>query len=97
MGYETQPIQPQDYPAFFMLEQITGKVTLEDLDRLLQDTAQPETYVPTFRSNYAQMKLDAPNAMEKCLRMSGETVWIWYAAFKDTLMKHRLTLWKAKD
>lgn len=82
--------------AFFMLEQITGKVTLEDLDRLCTDKAQPETYVPTFRSNYAQMKLDAPKSHGKVFEDDGETVWIW-SAVKDTLMKHRTYFVESED
>jgi len=72
--------------AFFKAEQATGRVTITDLEHLCSDKSVPELYVPTFRSNYAQMKLDAPKSHGKVFEDDGETVTIW-GAVKDTLMR----------
>jgi hypothetical protein len=74
--------------AFFKAEKATGRVTITDLELLCNDKSVPELYVPTFRSNYAQMKLDAPKSHGKVFEDDGETVTIW-GEVKDTLLKHK--------
>ena len=74
--------------AFFKAEQVTGRVTIADLERLCSDKSVPELYVPTFRSNYAQMKLDAPKSHGKVFEDDGETVMIW-SEVRDTLMQYK--------
>lgn len=74
--------------AFFMAGRATDRVYLADMERICNDLTHPETYVPTFRSNYAQMKLDAPKSHGKVFEDDGETVIIWNEV-KDTLMKYK--------
>jgi len=74
--------------AFFIAEQVTGRVTITDLELLCSDKSVPDLYVPTFRSNYAQMKLDAPKSHGKVFEDDGETVTIW-SEVRDTLMQYK--------
>jgi hypothetical protein len=74
--------------AFLTIEQGGRRVTLAEMERLCSDKSHPKTYVPTFRSNYAQMKLDAPKSHGKVFEDDGETVTIW-GGVKDTLMRYR--------
>lgn len=74
--------------AFFKAEQGTDRVTIGELERLCSDATVPDLYVPTFRSNYAQMKLDAPKSHGKVFEDDGETVTIW-GEVKDTLMLYK--------
>jgi len=75
--------------AFFKAEKAMGRVTITNLELLCNDKSVPELYVPTFRSNYAQMKLDAPKSHGKVFEDDGETVTIW-SEVKDTLLKHKV-------
>lgn len=74
--------------AYFKAEQATGRVTIAELEKLCSNEAVPELYVPTFRSNYAQMKLDAPKSHGKVFEDDGEAVTIW-GEVKDTLMQYK--------
>lgn len=74
--------------AFFMAEQETGSVTVGELERLCSNETVPDLYVPTFRSNYAQMKLDAPKSHGKVFEDDGKTVKIW-SEVRDTLMQYK--------
>lgn len=74
--------------AFFKAEQTTGRVTVTELERFCSDKFVPELYVPTFRSNYAQMKLDAPQSHGKVFEDDGDTVTIW-SEVEDTLMQYK--------
>ena len=44
--------------AYFMAEHIAGEATLLMMERLCSDKERPDLYVPTFKNNYSQMKLD---------------------------------------
>lgn len=74
--------------AFFKAQKASGKVTIKELERLCSDKSVPELYVPTFRSNYSQMKLDAPKSHGKVFENDGETVIIW-SEVKDTIMQYK--------
>jgi len=74
--------------AFFIAEKVTGKATIKEMEKLCSNETTPELYVPTFKSNYAQMKLDAPKSHGKVFEDDGDTVTIW-GEIKDTLMQYK--------
>lgn len=74
--------------AFFEAESITGKVTLDTMERLCSDKTHSELYVPTFRNNYSQMKIDGPKSHGKVFEDNGEQVWIWKEV-ETILRKHK--------
>lgn len=74
--------------AYFMSIDITGEATLVMMERLCSDKNCPDLYVPTFRNNYSQMKLDSPKSHGKVFEDDGERVWIW-ADVEKTLMQYR--------
>ena len=89
----TWAIKPEQYNhkiirAYFQAEKTNGRVTLSALEELCSDKSHPEKYVPTFRSNYAQMKLDGPKSHGKVFEDDGEMVNIW-CEVKDTLMRYK--------
>ena len=74
--------------AFLLLEKNNNYVRLNDLEDLCNDSIRTETYVPTFRSNYSQMKFDGPKSHGKVFEDDGDRVWIW-SAVEDTLNKYK--------
>lgn len=56
------------------------------MERLCSEKDHPELYVPTFKNNYSQMKLDFPKSHGKVFEGDGENVWIW-SEVEETLMK----------
>ena len=63
-------LKPNEYnhkiiKAYFMSIDIAEHATLMMMERLCSNKDRPDLYVPTFRNNYAQMKLDT----EKYLKM----------------------------
>ena len=63
--------------AYFEAVDIAGEATLTMMERLCSDKDHPELYVPTFRNNYSQMKIDGPKSHGKVFEDDGERVWIW--------------------
>lgn len=63
--------------AFFEAEAATGEVMLDTMELLCSKKERSELYVPTFRNNYAQMKIDGPKSHGKVFEDDGERVWIW--------------------
>lgn len=63
--------------AFFEAERIMGEVTIDAMERLCSDRERSELYVPTFKNNYAQMKIDGPKSYGKVFEDDGKRVWIW--------------------
>ena len=58
------------------------------MERLCGDKDVPELYVPTFKNNYLQMKLDGPKSHGKIFEDDGETVTIWHEV-EDIHMKYK--------
>lgn len=58
--------------AYFMAEHIAGEATLLMMERLCSDKERPDLYVPTFKNNYSQMKLDGPKSHGKVFEDDGE-------------------------
>lgn len=81
--------------AFFEAEENTGQATLNTMELLCSNKARSELYVPTFRNNYSQMKIDGPKSHGKVFEDDGERVWIWKEAetvlrkYKDSFMGRR--------
>ncbi|MEA5151651.1 MAG: hypothetical protein VB039_03485 [Oscillospiraceae bacterium] len=89
----TWAMKPKQYNhkiirAFFEAEDIAGIVTLTMLEQLCSDQAHPELYVPTFKNNYSQMKIDGPKSHGKVFEDDGENVWSW-TEIKEVLMKYK--------
>lgn len=74
--------------AFFEAEALTGQATLKTMELLCSDKTRSELYVPTFRNNYSQMKIDGPKSHGKVFEDDGEKVWIWKAV-EDVLLRHK--------
>ena len=74
--------------AYFMAEHIAGEATLLMMERLCSDKERPDLYVPTFKNNYSQMKLDGPKSHGKVFEDDGDRVWIWDEV-EETLMKYK--------
>ena len=74
--------------AFFMAIDIAGEATLPMMERLCSDKERPDLFVPTFRNNYSQMKLDGPISLGKVFEDDGDRVWICDEA-EETLMKYK--------
>lgn len=74
--------------AYFKAVVATGRATIDMMERLCSDESNLELYVPTFKNNYSQMKLDGPKSHGKVFEDNGETVTIWNEV-EDTLMKYK--------
>lgn len=74
--------------AYFMAVEIDGKATITMMERLCSDIEHSELYVPTFRNNYSQMKLDGPKSHGKVFEDDGENVWIW-SEVEAVIMKYK--------
>lgn len=82
--------------AYFEAEDIAGDVTLSMMERLCSDKEHPELYVPTFRNNYSQMKLDGPKSHGKVFEDDGEKVWIW-CEVETVLMQYKNSFYRRED
>jgi len=58
------------------------------LEGLCSDKEHPELYVPTFKNNYAQMKIDGPKSHGKVFEDDGVNVWIWQEV-EEVLLKYK--------
>lgn len=74
--------------AYFKAVATTDRATIYMMERLCSDSNNSELYVPTFKNNYSQMKLDGPKSHGKVFEDDGETVTIWHEV-EDTLMKYK--------
>lgn len=63
--------------GYFEAVDIAGEATLTMMERLCSDKNHPDLYVPTFKNNYSQMKIDGPKSHGKVFEDDGERVWIW--------------------
>ena len=74
--------------AFFQAESATGEAKLDTMELLCSNKEHSELYVPTFKNNYAQMKIDGPQSHGKVFEDDGEKVWIWKEV-EEVLRKHK--------
>lgn len=82
--------------AYFMAIDIEGEATLLMMERLCSDKERPDLFVPTFRNNYSQMKLDGPKSHGKVFEDDGERVWFWDEVEK-TLMKYKSSFYVEEE
>ena len=74
--------------AYFTAVDIAGAATITMMERLCSDKEHPELFVPTFKNNYSQMKIDGPKSHGKVFEDDGENVWLW-SEIEDTLLKYK--------
>lgn len=74
--------------AYFKTMETIGRATIDMMERLCNDKNNSEMYVPTFKNNYSQMKLDGPKSHGKVFEDDGEIVTIW-PEVEDILMKYK--------
>ena len=74
--------------AFFEAEESSGEVHLNTMELLCSNKERSELYVPTFKNNYSQMKIDGPKSHGKVFEDDGDHVWIWKEV-EAVLRKHR--------
>lgn len=82
--------------AYFEAVDIAGEATLPMMERLCGDKEQPELYVPTFRNNYSQMKLDGPKSHGKVFEDDGNRVWIW-SEVEETLLQYKSSFYQREE
>lgn len=87
-AYKPEQYNHKIVKAFFEVERRMGQVSLDNLEKICSDKNRPEFYVPTFKSNYAQMKTDAPHSHGKVFEDDGEIVIIWDEV-RDTLLRYK--------
>ena len=63
--------------GFFLCEKKYGQVLLNELEAVCSQEEMPELFVPTFRNNYYQMKIDGAKTYGKVFEDDGTTVRIW--------------------
>ena len=79
--------------AYFTAIDIAGTATVPMMERLCNDREHMELYVPTFKNNYSQMKIDGPKSHGKVFEDNGNEVWIW-SEIKDMLMKYKSSFYR---
>lgn len=91
-------LKPEQYnhkiiKAYFTAVDISGTATLAMMERLCSDTNHPELYVPTFRNNYSQMKMDGPKSHGKVFEDNGDEVWLW-SDVEEILLRHKASFYQ---
>lgn len=82
--------------AYFEAEDIAGEATISMMQRLCSDKTHPELYVPTFKNNYSQMKLDGPKSHGKVFEDDGERVWIWNEV-REILLQYKDSFYRREE
>ena len=63
--------------AYLLLKEENEKVTVLDIEKLCLDRTRQDTFAPTFRNNYAQMKIETPKSTGKVFEETNGFVTIW--------------------
>ena len=58
--------------GFFQCQEANGQVLLHELEELCSNAEVPELYVPKFRNNYYQMKIDGVKTYGKVFEDDGK-------------------------
>ena len=66
------------------------------MERLCSDKDHPELYVPTFKNNYSQMKIDGPKSYGKVFEDDGERVWIW-SEVETVLLQYKIAFTRERS
>ena len=82
--------------AYFEAVDIAGEATLSMMERLCSDKEHPELYVPTFKNNYSQMKIDGPKSHGKVFEDDGERVWIW-SEVETVLLQYKSNFYQGEE
>ena len=82
--------------AYFEAVDIAEEATLSMMERLCSDKEHQELYVPTFRNNYSQMKLDGPKSHGKVFEDDGNRVWIW-SEVEETLFQYKASFYQREE
>lgn len=82
--------------AFFMAIDIAGEATISMMEQLCSDKERLDLFVPTFRNNYSQMKLDGPKSHGRVFEDDGNHVWIWDEV-EETLMKYKKSFYAGEE
>ncbi len=94
-------LKPEQYNhkiirAYFTALDIAGSATISMMEQLCSEKVYPELYVPTFKNNYSQMKIDGAKSHGKVFEDDGENVWLW-SEIEDTLLKHKSSFYSGED
>ncbi len=82
--------------AFFTAQEMDENVTIAAMERLCSDENSPELYVPKFKGNYDNMKLDTSNSHGKVFEDDGTNVRIWEEV-EEVLLQYRDKFMKDRD
>ena len=82
--------------SYFMSIDIAENATIVMMERLCSDKNRPDLYVPTFKNNYSQMKLDGPKSHGKVFEDDGNHVWIWNEV-EETLMQYKSEFYSGEE
>ena len=82
--------------AYFAAIDIAGEATITMMERLCSEKEHPELYVPTFKNNYSQMKIDGAKSHGKVFEDDGENVWLW-SEIKETLLKYKSNFYSREN
>ncbi len=74
--------------AYFYSIHIAGEASMKMMESLCNDKDNANLYVPSFKSNYAQMKIDNVSSHGKVFEDNGYTVWIWEEV-EDILLMYK--------
>ena len=74
--------------GFFQCQKRYGQVVLNDLEEICSQEEDVELFVPTFRNNYAQMKIDGTKTYGKVFEDDGKVVSVW-SEVEETLMEYK--------
>ncbi len=94
-------LKPQQYNhkiirAYFTAVDIAGSATINMMEQLCSDKEHQELYVPTFKNNYSQMKIDGAKSHGKVFEDDGSNVWIW-SEVEDVLEKYKSSFYSEGD
>ena len=68
------------FVGFFQCQEANGQVLLHELEELCSNAEVPELYVPKFRNNYYQMKIDGVKTYGKVFEDDGKVVNVYSCA-----------------
>lgn len=94
-------LKPEQYNhkiirAYFTALDIAESATISMMEQLCSEKDYPELYVPTFKNNYSQMKIDGAKSHGKVFEDDGENVWLW-GEIEDTLLKYKSSFYSGED
>ncbi len=93
-------LKPEQYnhkiiKAFFTAVDIAGSATIDMMERLCSEKEHPSLYVPTFKNNYSQMKIDGAKSHGKVFEDDGENVWLW-SEVEEILLKYKSSFYSGE-